>query len=71
MLMLKIPWNELSAEGLHGLIEEFINREGTDYGEREYSLAEKVEQVTAQIKRGEVLIVFDEELETCNLLPKK
>lgn len=69
--MLKIPWNELSAEGLHGLIEEFINREGTDYGEREYSLAEKVEQVTAQIKRGEVLIVFDEELETCNLLPKK
>lgn len=69
--MLKIPWDQLSAEGLHGLIEEFINREGTDYGEREYSLAEKVEQVKAQIKRGDILIVFDEKLETCNLLPNK
>ena len=69
--MLKIPWNELSAEGLHGLIEEFINREGTDYGEREFSLTEKVEQVKAQIMRGDVVIVFDDNSETCNLLPNE
>ena len=56
---------------LSGLIEEFITREGTDYGEREFSLTEKVEQVKAQIKRGDVVIVFDAESETCNLLPNK
>lgn len=67
--MLKIPWNQLSEEVLEGLIEEFITREGTDYGEREVSLTEKVEQVKAQIVRGDVQIVFDEKLETCNLLP--
>jgi uncharacterized protein YheU (UPF0270 family) len=30
-----------------------------------------VEKVKAQIKRGDVFIVFDEKLETCNLLPNK
>ena len=68
---MEIPWNQLSAQALHGLIEGFITREGTDYGEHEFSLTEKVEQVKAQIKRGDVVIVFDAESETCNLLPNK
>jgi hypothetical protein len=53
------------------MIEEFITREGTDYGEREFSLSEKAEQVKAQIRRGDVVIVFDAETQTCNLLPNK
>ena len=68
---MKIPCVELSADVLNALIEEFITREGTDYGEREISLTEKVEQVKVQIKRGEVLIVFDEKSRTCNLLPNE
>jgi uncharacterized protein YheU (UPF0270 family) len=68
---LEIPWNQLSAQVLHSLIEGFITREGTDYGEQEFSLAEKMEQVKAQIKRGEVVIVFDAKSATCNLLPNK
>jgi len=68
---LEIPWNQLSAQVLHSLIEEFITREGTDYGEQEFSLTEKVEQVNAQIIRGDVVIVFDEKSGTCNLLPNK
>jgi len=68
---LEIPWNQLSAEILRSVIEEFISREGTDYGEREFTLAEKVEQVKAQVKRGDVVIVFDAESGTCNLLPNK
>jgi len=70
-LILEIPWDELSTQVLNSLIEEFITREGTDYGEREFNLTEKVEQVKAQIKRGDVVIVFDVESETCNLLPSK
>jgi uncharacterized protein YheU (UPF0270 family) len=68
---LEIPWNQLSEQVLRGLIEEFITREGTDYGEREFSLIEKVEQVKVQIKRSDVVIVFDAKSATCNLLPNK
>ena len=35
-----IPVDKLSAEALHGIIQEFISRNGTDYGEFEAS-AEK------------------------------
>ena len=43
------------------MIESFVLREGTDYGEREYSLEQKVAQVHAQLERGQARIVFDPE----------
>ncbi len=58
--MVDVPYSELSPEALRGLIEHFVLREGTDYGQGDYSLAEKVEQVVEQIKRGKAKIVFDE-----------
>ena len=33
----KIPIDRLSPEALQGIIEEFISREGTDYGNWEVS----------------------------------
>lgn len=63
-----IPYNQLSSDALNGLVEEFITREGTDYGIEEISLQDKVEQVLAQIKRGEVVIVFDSTMETVSLM---
>lgn len=68
---MEVPWQKLSPQALRGVVEEFITREGTDYGSVTYSLEQKVEHVMAQIKRGEAAIVFDEETETCNILPKK
>jgi uncharacterized protein len=59
-----IPHGELSAQALHGLIESFVLREGTDYGEREYSLAQKVAQVRAQLERGQARILFDPQSHT-------
>ncbi len=38
-----IPHRELSPEALQGLIEEFVTRDGTDYGESEAALATKVD----------------------------
>lgn len=35
MVALKIPYHELSPEALHGVVEEFVTRDGTDYGEIE------------------------------------
>lgn len=66
-----VPPTELSAEALQGLIEAFIAREGTDYGEVEWSLAEKVAQVQLQLQRGEAVIVFDLVSESCTILPRR
>jgi hypothetical protein len=65
---MEIPYTELSAETLEAVIEEFITREGTDYGQQEYSLQSKIEQVKGQLQRGEVKITFDPESETCSLI---
>ena len=66
----EIPIDRLSPEALDRLIEEFVTRDGTDYGEREHTLEEKKRAVARGLDRGEVVIVFDPESETCNLLPK-
>jgi hypothetical protein len=49
------------------VIESFVLREGTDYGEREFSLEQKVVQVRAQLERGQARIVFDPESNTVTL----
>ncbi|PLX41231.1 MAG: hypothetical protein C0608_06420 [Deltaproteobacteria bacterium] len=54
-----IPFKELSDEALNGLIEEYVTREGTDYGGVHLELAKKVRLVRAQLERGEVVVVFD------------
>jgi uncharacterized protein YheU (UPF0270 family) len=65
----EIPIDALSAEALQGVIESFVNREGTDYGEVERTLAEKVADVRRQLERGEARIVFDPETESVNIVP--
>ena len=44
---------------LRAVVESFVLREGTDYGEKEVSLDEKVAAVMRQIKRGDAQIIFD------------
>lgn len=63
-----IPWQSLSEETLTNLIEYFVLREGTDYGEQEVSLADKVSQVRQQLQRGEVVIQYSELHESVTLL---
>jgi len=53
-----IPHSALSAQALRGVIESFVLREGTDYGERERTLESKVASILRQLERGEVRIVF-------------
>ena len=64
-----VPANFLSADALSGLIEEFVTRDGTDYGEQEVSLSQRVEQVRLQIETGEALILFDAATETTTIIP--
>ncbi len=65
-----IPHEQLSDDALLGLLEEFITREGTDYGETEISLAQKVTQVKRQLVRGDIAIVFDPATESVSILTK-
>ncbi|MGP6456122.1 YheU family protein [Enterobacter ludwigii] len=65
-----IPWQDLSPETLHNLIESFVLREGTDYGEHERSLEQKVNDVKRQLKSGDVVLVWSELHETVNIMPR-
>jgi hypothetical protein len=65
-----IPHRMLSPEALQGLLEEFVTRDGTDYGEREASLQAKVVQVWCQLDLGIVVIVFNEPEGTCSIVAK-
>ena len=65
-----IPISELEADTLHSIAESFVLREGTDYGEIEASFADKVEQVIAQLKAGDVMLVYSELHETVDIKPK-
>ncbi|MCP4325797.1 MAG: YheU family protein [Psychromonas sp.] len=66
-----IPYQSLDSETLNNLIESFILREGTDYGEAEISLNEKSQKVLQQIESGDVLILYSELEESVTLINKQ
>jgi uncharacterized protein len=68
MTGIKISYDQLSSGALNCVIEEFVTRDGTDYGEKEISLETKIFQVLDQLKSGKAVIVFDQESETCNIV---
>ncbi len=65
---IQIPQSSLSPEALNGLLEEFILREGTDYGNHEYSLEDKKEHILKQLASKKVVIVFDQHEETATII---
>ena len=65
-----VPYVELAPDLLHAVVESYVLREGTDYGEREFSLAEKVAHVIGRLERGEAQIVFDPETETVSIVSR-
>ncbi len=69
--MLRIPVDRLSDTALRGLIEDFVTRDGTDYGEVELSLEQKASAVRRQLRSGDVVIVFDQGSETTSLLTRE
>ena len=65
-----IPFEKLSKEALHGVIEEFVTRDGTDYGLVEPELEQKIERVLRQLEKGDAFIVYDETTMTTNIVSK-
>jgi len=65
---MKIPYDQLDPKTLQSVIEAFVLREGTDYGENEFTLEEKIEHVMEQLQQGKVYLTFDEKSKTCNIV---
>ena len=64
-----ITVHKLSAKALKGVIEDFISRNGTDYGAVEAPLENSFQQVKTRLKTGSAVLVFDDETETHNIFP--
>jgi uncharacterized protein len=65
-----ISFERLSKEALYGVIEEFVSRDGTDYGFMEVYLENKIDMVLRQLRSGEIFIVYDETTLTTNIVSK-
>lgn len=64
----EVPYRELSPDTLRAVVESFVLREGTEYGERDVALEVKVDQVMRQLDHGEVKIVFDPASESVDIV---
>lgn len=67
---LAIPPSALRPETLRAVVEEYVTREGTDYGPLEYSLEQKVQHVLRQLERGEAQLTFDPASATVHIAPR-
>jgi uncharacterized protein YheU (UPF0270 family) len=66
--VIKIPHTELSAQALAGVIDEFVMREGTDYGHRDFTLGEKRARVLTALQKGHAAITFDPDTQTTSIV---
>jgi uncharacterized protein YheU (UPF0270 family) len=66
---IEVPHTSLADATLDRLIEEFVTRDGTDYGAVEKTLAQKIIDVRRQLERGEAKIVYDPDSESVNIVP--
>jgi uncharacterized protein len=69
--IVEIPYQDIKPDTLHNLLEEFVTREGTDYGDLETSLQIKVDQVKNQLIDGSARICFDSDEMSWNIIKKK
>jgi uncharacterized protein YheU (UPF0270 family) len=65
---IEIPYDQLNSETLRQLIQEFVSRDGADWGDAGCTLEDKVEQVLQQLKSKQVKVVFDLKSQTANLV---
>jgi uncharacterized protein YheU (UPF0270 family) len=63
-----VPLERLQSDVLLRLLEEFTSRDGTDYGEREVSLEQKVASLRTQLQRGDLQVLYDVDSEQWDLL---
>lgn len=66
----EVPPARLGADLLRALLEEYVTRDGTDYGSRELTLDEKVQRLQGQLDTGDVRLVYESESEQWDLVSR-
>ena len=65
MARLSIPWQSLSEAALRGVLEEFVTRDGTELSDS----VTKIAAVKKALAQGELVLVYNPETESCNIVP--
>lgn len=66
-----VPWREIDAETLDNLLEEYVSRDGTDYGESEVSVETRVGQMRRRLEKGDAFVWVDEDTGDINILSRE
>ena len=64
-----VPYDQIDPETLRNMIQEFVTRDGADWGDPGGALEDKIAQVLRQLKNKQVKVVFDLKSETANIVP--
>lgn len=64
----EVPYQQIDPETLRYLIQEFVSRDGADWGDAGCALADKVEQVLQQLMQKKAKVVFDLRSQTVNIV---
>ena len=65
---IEVPYDRIDPETLRNMIQEFVTRDGADWGDAGCTLEDKVEQVLRQLRDKKVKVVFDLTSQTANIV---
>ena len=66
--MIKIPIESLDRSIIFSIIEEFVLREGTDYGAYEVNFQSKIDEIYRKLESDEYSISYDESTDSCTII---
>ena len=61
----------LSRDTLTRVLMETVLQDGTDYGDHELSLSEKIDALEQRVLAGDGVIVWDETTSSCRIVPRE
>jgi uncharacterized protein YheU (UPF0270 family) len=64
----EVPYKRLDPETLRNVIQEFVTRDGADWGEVGGTLEEKIDLVMQQLRKRKVKVVFEMKSQTANIV---
>ena len=65
---IEVPYERIDPDTLQRMIEEFVTRDGADWGDAGCTLEDKVQQVLQQLRNKKVIVVFDHTSQTANFV---
>jgi len=64
----EVPYEQINPDTLRKMIQEFVTRDGNDWGEAGGTIEDKVAQVMQQLRNRKAKVVFDLKSQTANIV---